>query len=138
MTISKSAIAMACVLLLLASVASTRAQRHNLDTAASRPNDRPIKIGDKLLIWILDLNGEGTGDTLLVPTVDKNGNIRIPYIDPLAAENNTPSQMEQIIAAAYRDAKVLRDAQVSVSIAVPRPPSSRPARPPTSRPKPKK
>ena len=52
--------------------------------------------------------------------VSESGRISLPLIGQLQAEGMTEAQLEQAIVQAYRDADIIRDAQVSVQVQVPR------------------
>ena len=109
-----------------------------LDTGVEEPNDqfaksedvRPEDLvaveadyvlgkNDLVTITINDLNGVGTETTRQV-RVSESGLISLPLIKQIQAEGLSEAQLETSIAAAYADAKLLPNAQVTVSLAAAR------------------
>lgn len=109
-----------------------------LDTGVEEPNDQFAKAedvraedlvaveadyvlgkNDVVVVTITDLNGVGTETTRQV-RVSESGLISLPLIKQLQAEGLTEAQLEGAIAQAYADAKLLPNAQVSVSLAAAR------------------
>jgi len=78
--------------------------------------DYPIGRSDLLQISISDLVGQGL-ETQKVARVTESGNISLPLIGQVHAEGLTEAQLEQAIREAYRDANIIQNAQVSVTMA---------------------
>ena len=78
---------------------------------------RPIKAADRLDVTISDLVGPGV-KTAVNLKPDGRGDVSLPYLQtPVTATGLTCSQLEAAIARAYRDAKLLQNATVSVKFA---------------------
>lgn len=78
--------------------------------------DYQIGKNDLLSVSIYDLLGEGTGETVKQARVTESGNISLPYISPIKAEDLTENGLEQSIIKAYADAKLIRQARVAVTV----------------------
>ena len=83
---------------------------------APRKN-RTIRSEDRLTVSISDLAGPGVKtDVTLTP--DGRGDVSLPYLKkPVLGKGLTSSQLEAAISRAYRDEKLLDNAQVSVKFA---------------------
>ena len=86
------------------------------------PDITDYKIGpeDMLAISIYDLMGEGTGETARNVRVTETGMISLQFIAPVKAAGLTERELEQAIQKAYEDARLIRSARVSVTVAEPR------------------
>jgi polysaccharide export outer membrane protein len=86
------------------------------------PDITDYKIGpnDLLSISIYDLMGEGTGETAKDVRVTETGMVSLPFISPLKADGLTERELETAIQKAYEDARLIRAARVSVTVAEPR------------------
>ena len=72
---------------------------------------------DTITIKINDLVGPGV-QTTKTTRVDDSGNVSVPMLSgPIKAAGLTAPQLERAIAQAYRDANIIRVAQVSVTLA---------------------
>jgi polysaccharide export outer membrane protein len=78
--------------------------------------DYQIGKSDLVSVSIYDLLGEGTGETVKNVRVSESGNISLPYISPVKAENLTERQLEDVIKKSYADAKLIREARVAVTV----------------------
>ncbi|MDP9172444.1 MAG: polysaccharide biosynthesis/export family protein [Planctomycetota bacterium] len=78
--------------------------------------DYQIGKSDLLNVSIFDLLGEGTGETVKQVRVTESGFISLPYIPPVKAESLTEQQVQDVIIKAYSDAKLIRQARVSVTV----------------------
>jgi protein involved in polysaccharide export with SLBB domain len=85
------------------------------DTVASN-QDYVIGKNDTLSISITDLVAPGV-ETVKQTRVSESGNISLPLIPPVKAEGLTEAQLEIEIARAYREANLMPNAQVSVTVA---------------------
>jgi len=81
------------------------------------PSTGDYKIGpnDDLQVTISDLQGPGT-ESVKVVHVAESGRISLPYLYQIQAAGLTEAQLEQSIAAAYKDANLIANAQVSVQV----------------------
>lgn len=87
-------------------------------------------VKDQLLtVTVAQLVGPGIDKTNLVKVGD-DGNISLPMIDPLPAAGATAEELQQRIAAKYREANLIPDATVSVLM----PPSTQPTTAPATQP----
>ena len=86
------------------------------------PDISDYKIGpnDMLSISVYDLMGEGTGETVKEVRVTETGMVSLPFISPVKADGLTERETEQAIQKAYEDARLIRAARVSVTVAEPR------------------
>src|SRR5688572_636918 len=75
-----------------------------------------IKVDDRLEVTVFDLQGPGV-KTVVKQTVDKKGEIKLPYVDRVAAKGLTCGKLEAAIVKAYRDANLIANATVSVEFA---------------------
>ena len=75
-----------------------------------------IKVDNRLEVTVLDLQGPGI-KTVVRQTVDKKGEIKLPYLNQVAAKGLTCDKLEAAIKKAYRDANLIADANVSVKFA---------------------
>jgi protein involved in polysaccharide export with SLBB domain len=113
----RSACLFAVALLLLAVIGMSPAHGRNLlDDPSSQPTDQIIEVGDTLTVSIELLLGEGVGPTVVTPRVDKNGKIKLPFIDPLTVKEKTTEQAAEAITQAYKAAK-MADSRATVHIA---------------------
>jgi protein involved in polysaccharide export with SLBB domain len=82
------------------------------------PDVSDYKIGpnDLVSVSIFDLLGEGTGEQVKVIRVTETGSISLPFISPVKAQGLTERELEQAVAKAYEDARLIRGARVSVSV----------------------
>lgn len=78
--------------------------------------DYAIGAADALSISITDLVGPGVETVLPPRRVTETGFISLPYIGQVKASGLTEAQLEQAIAQAYRDANLIPNAQVTVTI----------------------
>ena len=78
--------------------------------------DYVITRNDLLTVTIHDLNGPGV-ETVKTSRVSEAGAIRLPLLDAVKAAGFTEAELEKEIAKAYVTANLLRNAQVSVTVA---------------------
>lgn len=80
-------------------------------------SDYGISPNDVLSVSISDLLGPNTVSDRTI-RVTQTGKISLPLLEgkPIAVEGKTEQQVEQAIKDAYRDAQILQNAQVSVSV----------------------
>lgn len=78
-------------------------------------SDYVISKNDQLSVEISDLNGPGT-QTVKTTRVSESGNISLPYVGQIKGEGLTEYELEQAIIKAYKDAKIIERAQVSVAV----------------------
>jgi polysaccharide export outer membrane protein len=107
---------------------------NSLDTGIEEPNDQfaqasdpkpedlvadnkdyVIGKNDLLSISITDLVAPGV-ETIKQVRVSESGNISLPLIPPVKAEGLTEAQLETEIQRAYREANLMPNAQVSVTV----------------------
>lgn len=81
------------------------------------PSDKDYRIApnDMLNITVSDLLGPGV-ETPRQERVTESGNVTLPSIGQVPAAGKTESQLEQDIVQAYRDAKLIENAQVTVEV----------------------
>jgi polysaccharide biosynthesis/export protein len=91
-------------------------QPTDMETATEDYNIGP---GDDILVSITDLVAPSV-ETVRQIRVSESGRISLPLIGQLNAQGMTEAQLEQTIVQAYRDADIIRDAQVSVQVQIPR------------------
>ncbi|CAN5487312.1 hypothetical protein BH10PLA1_BH10PLA1_12120 [soil metagenome] len=81
--------------------------------------EQPVNVlrnnGDLIEISIDDLVGVGVTTTKQT-RVDHDGNISLPLVGKVRVEGMTEAEAEQAISKAYNDAKLIRNAKVSVTI----------------------
>lgn len=79
-------------------------------------SDYEVSPNDVLSVSISDLLGPNTVSDRTIRTT-QTGKISLPLLQqPIAVEGKTEQQVEQAIKDAYRDAQILQNAQVSVSV----------------------
>jgi polysaccharide biosynthesis/export protein len=78
--------------------------------------DYTISANDLIQITVSDLGGPGV-ETTKVARVSDSGNISLPYLNSLHAAGMTEIELEQAIIEAYRNANLIQNAQVSVTVA---------------------
>jgi protein involved in polysaccharide export with SLBB domain len=86
------------------------------DDLVSSSSDYVIGKNDLLSISITDLVGPGI-ESVRQARVTESGKISMPLVPPISASGLTEAQLEQAIVAAYRDANLISNAQVSVTVA---------------------
>jgi protein involved in polysaccharide export with SLBB domain len=81
------------------------------------PSDTDYRIApnDLLNITVSDLLGPGV-ETPRQERVTESGNVTLPSVGQIPASGKTESELEQAIIQAYRDAKLIENAQVSVQV----------------------
>jgi protein involved in polysaccharide export with SLBB domain len=79
-------------------------------------SDYTIGKTDTVSVSIFDLLGEGTGETPKVVRVSETGMISLPFIPPVKAEGLTEHQLELAVIKAYQDAKLIKNARVTVQV----------------------
>ena len=94
----------------------SRAQPPTADDVKRTTENYRISPNDLLGITLSDINGPNT-ETVKQSRVTESGDISLPYIDqPVHAAGMTEIQLEQVIIQAYREAKLIEKAQVSVTV----------------------
>src|SRR5439155_10354910 len=93
----------------------TQAQDVQPEDLAANEQDYVIGRNDLLTISITDLVGPGV-ETVKSVRVSESGNISLPLIQQVRAEGLTEAQLEAAIQRAYRDANLMPNAQVSVTV----------------------
>lgn len=83
--------------------------------SVTNSNDYTIGRNDLLNISISDLMGPGQ-ETVKIARVSESGNISLPYLGSVHAAGLTEIELEQGIVQAYRDANLIQNAQVSVTV----------------------
>ncbi len=78
--------------------------------------DYQIGPNDLLNVSIFDLMGEGTGEQVKTVRVTETGMVSLPFISPVKASGLTERGLEQAISKAYEDARLIRNARVSVTV----------------------
>ena len=86
------------------------------DDLVANSSDYVIGKNDLLSISITDLVGPGIESVRQV-RVTESGKISMPLVPQITAAGLTEAQLEQAIVAAYRDANLISNAQVSVTVA---------------------
>lgn len=81
--------------------------------------DYRISRDDVLSVAISDLQGPGQ-ETVKTTRVTESGFISLPFVGAVHAEGLTEIELEQGIIEAYRNANLIQNAQVSVSVSEPR------------------
>jgi protein involved in polysaccharide export with SLBB domain len=77
--------------------------------------DYTVSKNDLVQITVSDLGGPGV-ETTKVARVSDSGNISLPYLNSLHAAGLTEIELEQAIIEAYRNANLIQNAQVSVTV----------------------
>jgi protein involved in polysaccharide export with SLBB domain len=93
-----------------------RATDVTADDLVANSADYVIGKNDLLSISITDLVGPGIESVRQV-RVTESGKISMPLVPQITAAGLTEAQLEQAIVAAYRDANLISNAQVSVTVA---------------------
>ncbi|MBV8782324.1 MAG: polysaccharide biosynthesis/export family protein [Phycisphaerae bacterium] len=91
------------------------AQSVTADDLVSNSSDYVIGKNDLLNVSITDLVGPGIESVRQV-RVTESGKISMPLVPQINASGLTEAQLEQAIVAAYRDANLISNAQVSVTV----------------------
>jgi polysaccharide biosynthesis/export protein len=79
-------------------------------------SDYRIGPNDLVNVSIFDLLGEGTGEQVKSVRVTETGSVSLPFISPVHASGLTERQLEQAVSKAYEDARLIRNAKVSVTV----------------------
>jgi protein involved in polysaccharide export with SLBB domain len=93
-----------------------RSTRPTADDLVASSSDYVIGKNDLLNISITDLVGPGIESVRQV-RVTESGKISMPLVPQITAAGLTEAQLEQAVVAAYRDANLISNAQVSVTVA---------------------
>ncbi|MGD0461363.1 MAG: polysaccharide biosynthesis/export family protein [Tepidisphaeraceae bacterium] len=90
----------------------------DIEPADLVPDVADYKIGpnDLVNISIYDLLGEGTGEQVKSVRVTETGMVSLPFIPPVKADGLTERDLETAISKAYEDARLIRNARVSVTV----------------------
>jgi polysaccharide biosynthesis/export protein len=90
----------------------------DIEPADLIPDVADYKIGpnDLVNISIFDLLGEGTGEQVKTVRVTETGMISLPFIPPVKADGLTERDLETAVSKAYEDARLIRNARVSVTV----------------------
>jgi polysaccharide export outer membrane protein len=90
----------------------------DIEPADLIPDITDYKIGpnDLVSISIFDLLGEGTGEQVKTARVTETGMVSLPFIQPVKAADLTERQLEDAVSKAYEDARLIRNARVSVTV----------------------
>ena len=82
------------------------------------PDVSDYKIGpnDLVSISVYDLLGEGTGEQVKTVRVTETGMVSLPFIPPVKADGLTERDLEGAVSKAYEDARLIRNARVSVTV----------------------
>jgi polysaccharide biosynthesis/export protein len=82
------------------------------------PDISDYKIGpnDLVNVSIFDLLGEGTGEQVKTVRVTETGMVSLPFISPVKADGLTERDLEAAVSKAYEDARLIRNARVSVTV----------------------
>lgn len=78
-------------------------------------NDYAIGRNDLISVSITDLVAPNV-ETLRTTRVSETGMITLPLVEPIKAAGRTEAQLEKAIVKAYKDANIIQNAQVSVSV----------------------
>jgi polysaccharide biosynthesis/export protein len=78
--------------------------------------DYTLAGGDVVQVTITNLQGPGIESVRPAERVSNSGNISLPYIGQVRVSGLTEAQASEAIRAAYRDAAVIADAPVTVTI----------------------
>jgi polysaccharide biosynthesis/export protein len=79
-------------------------------------SDYRIGPNDLVSISIFDLLGEGTGEQVKVVRVTETGAVSLPFIAPVKASGLSERELEDAVSKAYEDARLIRNARVSVAV----------------------
>jgi polysaccharide export outer membrane protein len=82
-------------------------------------HDYVIGKNDVVNVSVTDLVGPGV-ETQKITRVSESGHISLPLIGQVQAEGLTEAQLEQAIVDAYKNANLIQNAQVSVTVSEPR------------------
>ncbi len=93
----------------------TQAQDVKPEDLTANETDYVVGRNDLLTISITDLVGPGV-ETVKSVRVSESGNISLPLVGQVHAEGLTEAQLETEIQRAYREANLMPNAQVSVSV----------------------
>ena len=78
--------------------------------------NRPLRVGDPLAVSIRDLEGPGK-NTVVEVNVNEAGQITLPMLPkPLPATGLTTEKLREEIAQAYRQARLVQNAKVTVKL----------------------
>jgi polysaccharide export outer membrane protein len=77
--------------------------------------DYVIGANDLLTVLITDVQGQGV-ETVRTVRVTESGNVNLPLIPAVKATGLTEAQLQQAVTDAYRQAGLVQDAQVSVTV----------------------
>jgi polysaccharide export outer membrane protein len=90
----------------------------DIEPADLIPDISDYKIGpnDLVSISIFDLLGEGTGEQVKTVRVTETGMVSLPFISPVKASGLTERELEDAVSKAYEDARLIRNARVSVTV----------------------
>ena len=72
---------------------------------------------DTVSVSIFDLYGEGTGEAVKLVRVSETGMVSLPFISPVKAEGLTERELEQVVSNAYQEARLIKNARVSATVA---------------------
>ncbi len=78
--------------------------------------DYVIGANDLLNVSVTDLVGPGV-ETVKTTRVSESGNVSLPLIGQIHATDLTEAELEKVIQQSYRDANLIQNAQVSVTVA---------------------
>lgn len=78
--------------------------------------DYKIGPGDLVAVSVFDLLGVGTGEQTKTARVTETGSISLTFIPPVKAAGLTERQLEDAVAKAYDDARLIHNARVSVQV----------------------
>jgi protein involved in polysaccharide export with SLBB domain len=97
---------------------SAFASATDIEPADLVPDVSDYKIGpnDLINVSIFDLLGEGTGEQVKTVRVTETGMISLPFIPPVKGDGLTERELETAISKAYEDARLIRNARVSVTV----------------------
>jgi protein involved in polysaccharide export with SLBB domain len=93
----------------------TNASGPTADDLVAQVSDYTISPNDLIAVTIPDLIAQGV-ETVKVLRVSETGRISLPLINQIAVSELTEAQAEEAIKAAYRDANIMPQAQVSVVV----------------------
>ena len=101
-----------------ADVAAASPPAERADQGADAGKDRAIQPKDQLMISLDGLEGDVPNRaTVLKPVVDEKGQIKLPYLkEPVTATGLTCGKLQAAIDKAYRDARMVQNANTRVSV----------------------